>query len=129
MSTPQRNKAGWKEKDRTCALCGSEIPMDKALIRHHICYEPEVIVSLHFVCHELVHARCKYNNKYQKKYGKDFGSFALALDILKMYEQVHAHIIKKYPELSFSLLLETLIANNKNILPNINVATIIQDTK
>ena len=85
-STP-RKKAGWRETDRICGLCGKEIAADKSLQGHHISYAKDIKRSLHFVCHNLVHARNKFNNPYER-YGKDFGAVALALDIIKLYRPV-----------------------------------------
>jgi len=103
-----RHKAGWKELDRVCILCGNPIigeqnprepKKEQALIRHHLQYDPDFIKSLHFGCHEVVHARAKYHNPYTIKYGKDFGPVAMSFAILKMYAPVMLEIFKKYPEL------------------------------
>ena len=93
MTKPPRKKAGWRETDRLCGLCGKEIPADKSLQRHHVSYSQNSVRSLHFVCHNLVHARNKFNNPYDK-YGKDFGALALALDIIKLYRPVMKEALK-----------------------------------
>ena len=94
----KRKPAGWRETDRHCALCNTEIPYDKYLNRHHLCYSPEIIVSLHYNCHNVTHGRVKYRCPYDKKYGKDFGPVFRAKAILLMYRNVLLHVQAKYPE-------------------------------
>ena len=84
----KRRKAGYAVKDRLCRLCGQRIKYSQDLNRHHISYEKDIVVSLHYQCHNLVHARVRYNNPYERRYGKDFGAVALAFDILRMYRPV-----------------------------------------
>lgn len=97
----KRLPAGSRITDRMCGLCGTNIPLDKGLHRHHLQYEPtEIVKSLHaYTCHNIVHRRVKYHCPYDKKYNVDFSPVFVAIDILKMYKEVLPTIRKRFPEL------------------------------
>jgi len=94
----KRKPAGWREADRHCALCNKEIPPDKYLNRHHLSYDPEIIVSLHYTCHNVVHGRVKYHHPYDRQYGKDFGPYFTARSVMNLYRRVEHLISNKYPD-------------------------------
>jgi len=87
LSKPKRRKAGYREKNRICALCDLFISKDQALVRHHLSYKQNFTVSLHWLCHEIVHGRLKYRDQYVGKFGIDFGPYQKAKDIVDMYER------------------------------------------
>lgn len=93
----KRRPAGWKITDRICKLCSIFVPKDKYLNRHHLCYDPEIIVSLHYNCHNVVHGRVRYNCPFDKMYGIDFAPVMRSLAILRLYHKVLPRIKTKFP--------------------------------
>lgn len=47
---------------KVCPLCGKRNSRDRALDRHHISYEPEIVIQICVRCHGRIHSRTYYRS-------------------------------------------------------------------
>jgi len=75
---------------KICSLCGHN-SIERALDRHHVCYDPEIIIRICRKCHSKIHQ--KELQKWRKELKKQF----------KIPKPTKEDLIKMFPSKRFLL--------------------------
>jgi len=71
-----------------CAICERGDDRIKKWIRHHVSYEPEIIVSLCYGCHCRLHGSGRvWQDPFALIYGKDKGPLEFSKRVVKLYRR------------------------------------------
>jgi hypothetical protein len=79
-----------KPPPRKCQICdrvaGDGPGEIKKIIRHHLCYAPEITADLCYGCHSWLHNTARsWNHPFIKAYGKDIGPWVFAAGVVGLY--------------------------------------------